>query len=1486
MSFGETGESPGRAPSLFRLLGPMNCPSCTATNPDDASFCGSCGTPLAPEGPCPRCNRTNPLDLKFCRGCGYRLGAAEPARQPSLPSAFAGGRYKVERFLGEGGRKRVFLAHDSRLERDVALALIKTEGLDQSGLDRVRFEAQAMARLGDHQNIVTVFDVVEEDGSMYLVCQYMSGGSVEDLIAAADGRGLPLEDTVRIGGQVAHALEHAHGRGVVHRDVKPGNVWLQENGSARLGDFGLAVALDRSRLTAEGMMLGTVAYMAPEQAMGRPPDARSDLYSLGAMLYEMLTGRPPFLGDEAVAIISQHIGTAPVAPSWHTPDVPPALERLVLGLLAKDPEKRLQSATEVRDALVKIATATTTAGPSAAAREEANPLDRLAGGVFVGREREMDDLRAGLDDALSGRGRLLLLMGEPGIGKTRMADELTTYARLRGAQVLVGRCYEGEGAPAYWPWVQVIRAFIHDRDAAALTSVMGTGAPEIAQIVSDVRERIPDLPEPPALDPEQARFRLFDAIATFLKSASRAQPLVIVLDDLHWADKPTLLLLQFLARELRSSRLLVLGTYRDVELRRQHPLAQALAELAREQVSQRVILRGLMVDDVARFIEMTCGVQPPPELVRAVHRETEGNPFFVAEIVRLLASEGKFEDPGESSWSLSIPQSVREVIGRRLDQLSEKTNALLSIAAVAGREFPLGVVQAVSDLDPASVMDAVDEARAARVIGEAPRSVDRYIFSHALIRETLYEEIPTTRRVMLHRRMGETLEMLYGERNTANLSELAYHFLEAAPGGDVGKAIDYASAAAKRATELLAYEEAARHYQRAIEAMSLLETPDEALRCRFLLALGDAQRRSGDVDAARAAFFDAAARSRKIGDAPSLAEAAIGLQAGAAFGQVDEKRVVILEQAIEAIGENDLALRSRLLGHLARALYFSDDFEPVRALGDQTVAVAESADDPVALAEALSTRAYVLWAVEPPEAREAAGGRIADIARRVGDVELELDGLMWRIIAFTDMGDLARSKAAIDEYTRVAEASHIPRYRLYALSRQAMLASVFGRFEEAERLSLEAFRIGTNAQEPDAIQVRAGQAFANAFATGNRETMAWSQQSLKTYAATYSARQPWTRVFVSLGAYRLGDTAEAVREFDRAFAEGLVTLPAQGVSSGMMLATAAVLCGLLDRPEEAEQIEPLIRPFEKRVIMGAGAVFCNGVGARYLGILATVRGRYDEADRFFRWGVDRCRSMGARPWVAEILHDHATMLLARRGAGDVDEAIRHLDGALEIAKELGMSPLAERALQQKMSAQGMVLPTDIKSSIDRVASSLERERPNLRSHAAPDGTVTLLFTDIEGSTALNEQVGDRRWIELLRMHNAIVREQVAAQGGFEVKSSGDGFMVAFSSARRAVACAVEVQRALAEHADKAPDDGIRVRIGLHTGEAIAEEGDFYGRHVNLAARVGAAAEGGEILVSSLLRELTASSKEFEFGEARDVQLKGLTGTHRLYPVRW
>jgi len=378
----------------------VRCPSCGQENRDDARFCGECGAVLASERACSACGRSNDAARKFCDGCGQRLtadaavaGTPTPAPSPALPASFASGRYLVQRFLGEGGRKRVYLAHDSKLDRDVAVAVIKTEGLDAEGLTRVKREAQAMGRLGDHPHIVTIHDIGEEDGQPYIVSQHMAGGDLAGLLQRTEGHRLELDQSGRLTNEVRQALEYAHGRGIVHRDLKPGNIWLTQDGTAKLGDFGLAVSLDRSRLTMEGMMVGTVAYMPPEQALGRQPDARSDLYSLGCVLYEMVTGRPPFLGDDAVAIISQHINTAPVAPSWHNPQVPRALEALIMRLLAKDPDERPESAAAMPQALSAIM-ATAATGAAQADEAEANPLDRLAASSSDARRRWTSCARA------------------------------------------------------------------------------------------------------------------------------------------------------------------------------------------------------------------------------------------------------------------------------------------------------------------------------------------------------------------------------------------------------------------------------------------------------------------------------------------------------------------------------------------------------------------------------------------------------------------------------------------------------------------------------------------------------------------------------------------------------------------------------------------------------------------------------------------------------------------------------------------------------------------------------------------------------------------------------------------------------------------------------------------------------------------------------------------------------------------------------------
>ena len=332
--------------------------------------------------------------------------------------------------------------------------------------------------------------------------------------------------------------------------------------------------------------------------------------------------------------------------------------------------------------------------PGALPSRPASLQDRPAGSSFVGRHREIAALKAALEDALSGRARTVMLVGEPGIGKTRTAQELATHGIAMGYQAIWGRCYSAQGAPSYWPWVQAIRSYIREQSPEELRAQMGAGAADIAEVVPEVREQLPGLESPPSLEPQQVRFRFFDSMAAFLMRASQAQPLLLLLENLHWADRPSLLLLEFLSQELAECRLMMVGTYRDTGLNRRHPLTQTLGELAGEPSFQRVPLRGLSEAEVDQFLQGMAGFPPPRDLVTVVHTQTEGNPLFMTQVVQLLIQEGELTPVREQrSWNITIPVGVREVIGMRLDRLSEGCNYALTIASVIGREFELGLLE-------------------------------------------------------------------------------------------------------------------------------------------------------------------------------------------------------------------------------------------------------------------------------------------------------------------------------------------------------------------------------------------------------------------------------------------------------------------------------------------------------------------------------------------------------------------------------------------------------------------------------------------------------------------------------------------------------------------------------------------------------------------------------------------------------------------------
>jgi DNA-binding SARP family transcriptional activator len=673
------------------------------------------------------------------------------------------------------------------------------------------------------------------------------------------------------------------------------------------------------------------------------------------------------------------------------------------------------------------------------------------GGRFVGRERELAQLEGGLEGALAGQPSLFLVAGEPGIGKSRLADELASTAQARGAKVLWGRCWEAGGAPAYWPWAQALRAYIRDAHKQQIRRELGAGAADVARMLPELLDLFPELPAAPSLDPDGARFRLFDSMASFLRAVSETQPLMLVIDDLHAADTPSLLLLRFLARELRDVGIALVVTYRYTEVGRD-ALSGTVAELRREPITRLVSLGGLAMPEVARYIELIVGAPPTEGVTAAIYGETEGNPLFVGELVRLLASEGRLDEVAGAPWRASIPQGMREVIALRLHHLSPDCMQLLSVASVLGRDFRLDALERISERSSDELLDLLDEALAARVVGELPADRGSLRFSHALIRDSLYSELSWKERLQLHQRAAEVLETLYGEKREPHLAELAYHFFEAAPAGDPDKAIEYASRAGDRAALLLAYEESARLYEMALQALELRSRVDEAARCDLLLALGDARARGGE-QLWKETLLRAADVARSLSAPEKLARAALGYGGRFVWFRAgnDRRLIPLLEDALEALpGENPL--RVRLLVRLAGALRDHPAAERRALLCREAVELARRLNEPATLAYALEGSYAALSWPRDTDAWLAMAIELIQLADKVGDKELAFMGHDHVRGVSMVRGDIPAAESEFAIVTALAQELRQPAQLWVQTSSHAAYALFAGRFEEAERL--------------------------------------------------------------------------------------------------------------------------------------------------------------------------------------------------------------------------------------------------------------------------------------------------------------------------------------------------------------------------------------------------------------------------------------------------
>ena len=864
------------------------------------------------------------------------------------------------------------------------------------------------------------------------------------------------------------------------------------------------------------------------------------------------------------------------------------------------------------------------------------------GSRYVGRAGELARLDALVDDVAAGRRRVLLVGGEAGIGKTRTVSELAERARARGARVLWGRCPEAEGAPDFWPFVQMVRAFAEGAAPDALRSAL-SGAEDLARLVPELGARVPGLAAAtPALDASQARFRLFDAAASFARRLAREAPLLLVFDDLHFADPSSLRLLEFVARDPEPAALGIACTWRDTDVTPDAPAALCVAELARAPGAERVMLRGLEEPELATYLEHAVGVTPSAAVLADLHRRSEGNPFFAAELLRLLAGDGEHA----AGPAGTLPPSVRAVVGRRLERLPAETRAALEVAAVVGREFSLPRLELAAERTRVELLERLEPAVAARVVEAVDAASGRYRFAHAVIREVLYDGLPLTQRLALHERVGKAIEALHGADRDDHLAELAHHFCAAAPLGHADVAVEYARRAAERACERLGFEEAALLYRRALDALGLGDD-DSPRRCDLLVGLGVAQHRSGAIPAGAERLAEALALAQRLDDPERILRAILGPGwfVGDTFPISDLGEAPALERALARI-PGDSALVAEAVSFLATRLFWVGRLEEADRESARAVAIARRVGDPRRLGRCLEARHWVLGGPDHLAEREALAGELLAVAEAAGDVEMQCAAHRWRATDALERGDGAGFERELAACASVARRTRQPFFRFFAAALRALDALVSGRLEEAER----------RAQRVLEASLRSGYASGASSMATLLMLVRWHRGDLEgALALTAEGLRQRNTITQVLRVARAAFEAEAGRPAEgRAVLEEVLSgepLPRNRsfTGVGMMLARICERIGAVDR---APAVYALLEPYaDRNATIGLSNLTVLSSVASPLGGLSALLGRYDEAERHLERAVALETRTGSQAWLALTQLRYARMLAARGRAG-------------------------------------------------------------------------------------------------------------------------------------------------------------------------------------------------------------------------------------------
>jgi DNA-binding SARP family transcriptional activator len=993
-----------------------------------------------------------------------------------------------------------------------------------------------------------------------------------------------------------------------------------------LGDLAL-VRTERARL--DGLRLAAVeSRMEADLALGRHAEIISELEAMLAEhpLRESLHGLRMLAlyrcGRQAEALAAYRSARTVLAEELGI-EPGTALRRRHEAILRQEPS--LEPAADV-----------TVTASAVRRRDSAAPPGRAE--PFVGRDEELAQFRGALEDARAGRGNVLLLVGEPGIGKSRMIQEFGAEARAVGFDVLCGRAWEEQGAPPFWPWVQALRAWVERLEPSILRTACGSEASVLGQLVPAVAERLPGLARSPELAPAYARFRLFDAVTRLLCRAAAERPLLLALDDLHRADAASLRLLQFLAREVAGARLLIVGAYRDLDKEHEVVFRDVLAELWREPGTLHLRLAGLRRPEIAQYVELVSGQRTAEPLVGALQARTGGNAFFLRELVRLLLAEGgldQFEQLGGR-----IPHGVQAAVERRLEALpAEQARATLALAAVIGRVFCVNALSAAGDAPAELLLGHLDQACAVGLVTELPDEPGRYRFTHALIRDALYAGLSGARKARLHLRVGEALEYLHGADPDLHLAELAHHFRQSRRPEVRRRAASYAARAGERALTVYAYEEAIQQFRLALD-----DTADGDSRSHddLLLSLADAQVRAGDVAAGRQTCHRAAALARERGRPIQLARAGVLLYDDPMeFGTFNPELVALLEQALTGLGDEEPALRAKVLARLAMALSWQPADDPdvlgalagrCQVLARRAVVLARGLGDPAVLAYALGADNHVHSGPEYAERRLEVADEILRLAGPPGDRTWELQARRWRVITYAELGRFTEFDTEVAAYAVTAEELRMPDYLVWVPLWQGMRAVMAGDVEQAERLAAQA-RAG--APDPPAPAVIQGYGAALWTLHRERGRLGMLEPTLAGLVKRFPARPGW-RAALALTLAAAGRVDEARRQLDRLAWAGFRDVPRD---RGWLITMTrlAEACALLREADHAGRLYELLLPFERRCAVAFG-VATTGPVAFHLGRLAEVLGREPEAHRHYALAVEISRRFGAPSWLAQARH--------------------------------------------------------------------------------------------------------------------------------------------------------------------------------------------------------------------------------------------------------